>query len=117
MSLANEYRARAKAQRDTANALIADKPLDLLRITDEGVHVRGLITVLVGHLNATVLEAAADLMDQSNEPSDEETEPETPAEQASKDSNSLREAAAKAMADGNWDEYNRIIARLGRVDT
>lgn len=84
----DEMRANAAEQRALANKLIDADKLD---------EAQNLISAIVGHVNATVLETGASVIDAMNSPSGQ---PMTRREKF--------DAIRLAVANGDWDEFDRL---------
>ncbi len=98
MSLADDFRARAKDQAEASAAIFA------LPDADFAASPKKQALAIIGQVNATTLRTVADAMDYLSRTigSDSVT-----ARLAAKlaENNAIRSAAAK----GDWDEFNRIV--------
>jgi hypothetical protein len=95
MTLPETYRQRAKEQRDAANGLI-DEPDILSNATK-------LISAIVGHVNASVMESLADVMDYQRGAAGVDSA--TAKRHAIIQRN---EAIRLAAARGDWSEFDRL---------
>ncbi len=109
MSLPDQYRNQAKAQREAANALITEKQDQLIKQTPTGFDCKNLVTVLVGHTTANTLEAVADSMDYLAKTASQETLMNHAARVLDRNAQ-IRNAAALAVSTGNWDEFDRLAS-------
>jgi hypothetical protein len=94
MSLADEFRTRAKEHRDAANSLIDASAI----LTD-----RNHVAATVGHVTAQLYTALADMEDYHHRA--EEVESATARRRAILERN---DAIRKAAARGDWDEFDRL---------
>ena len=66
MSLADELRAQAIEERATANTIVTSRPLIKTSEAPDGtleLDAKNLLVAVIGHVNATIFEQIADLMD------------------------------------------------------
>ncbi len=97
MSLADDYRERAKAQRELANKLVLEP--DVLK------NATKFVASIVGQVNATVLEGLADTMDYLKASSAQD--------KVLGQRQILMQrmnAARLAAARGDWDEFDRLAS-------
>ena len=95
MTLPDDFRARAKIQRDLANQLLTE--------TDVLTNPTKLVSSIVGQINATVLETQADMMDFMRLTAAQDAAIGQRSALIAK-MNSARMAAAR----GDWDEFDRL---------
>lgn len=104
MSLADSFRSRAKQQRDLANELITTQPL-IRQDADGKFDAQNLVTAIVGHLNATILETNADAMDYLRVTTGEDSLI-SRRKRIMERNDAIRTAAAR----GDWEEFDRLAA-------
>jgi hypothetical protein len=99
-SLSETFRARAKEMRDASNVLLKSPELS--------TSIEKQVAATVGQVNATVLDALADMADLQTSGS-QAVEIDKRAESL-KRNHAIRMAAARGFQSGNWDEYDRLVA-------
>ena len=117
MSFPDDLRQEASEQRELANDLIGNHPLIRTKVDGDGLEstdATNLVSVIVGHVNATMMETIADLTDFLSTGNVAGLNPQR---QAAIDRNdAIRKAAARAHATGDWNEFDKLTNRFAEPD-
>jgi hypothetical protein len=107
LSLADSFRERATEQRNLANGIV-DRPLVKVVVNEDGTQefdAKNLLVAIVGHLNATILETAADQMDYLRVSTGDDS-----LAARRRKIMEQNDAIRRAAASGNWVEFDRLAA-------
>lgn len=108
MSLADDFRTRAQEQRTQANDVIQETSGQLIKDNGDATL---LVTAIVGHVSANLMEVAADTIDYQQHTNRQASLNEVVRSAADRN-NQLRKLAAQSAASGSWDQFDEFVNLL-----